>query len=121
MAIVMVKSAEAMHTGWFAADYADEIKLPIPANSSNMEEGKKIFAENCAKCHGKSGKGDGWSSASMQVELPDLSDKAALDAESDGALFWKIRTGQFEMPPFQLVLKDEEIWKTVVYLRSLAK
>ena len=31
---------------------ARKIKNPIPSDASSIEEGKKIYARNCASCHG---------------------------------------------------------------------
>ncbi|GMT42157.1 MAG: hypothetical protein IEMM0002_0568 [bacterium] len=120
-ALAFAGNAGAVHTGWFAPDGAAELKNPFAKNGSAAAEGKKIFEYNCLKCHGPAGKADGWSAGSLQIELPDFSNKDVTSVESDGEWFWKVKTGQFEMPPFQLILKDDEVWKAIVYIRTLAK
>ena len=75
----------------------------------------------CATCHGISGRGGGASAGSLQIELPDFSNKEIAAQETDGEWFWKIRTGLFEMPPFQVILSDDDIWKVTTYVRTLAQ
>jgi len=120
-AFALSDSAEAIHNGWFAPDEVVGQKNPFPSDKGALAEGKKVYKKNCMKCHGPSGKGDGASAGSLQIELPDFSDKSITMEETDGAWFWKVRVGQFEMPPFQLALKDDQIWKAIIYVRSLAK
>lgn len=120
-ALTLITNAEAVHTGWFAPDEVVNEKNPLLGAKGALAEGKKIYADNCAKCHGASGKGDGASSGSLQIELPDFSNKEITTEETDAAWFWKIKVGQFEMPPYQLTLKDDQVWKAIIYVRSLAK
>ena len=116
-----VGGAEAIHTGWFAPDGSDKVKNSYAGKADAAVEGKKIYKANCIKCHGTSGQGGGPSAGSLQIELPDFANKEVTAEESDGEWFWKIRTGQFEMPPFQIILTDDEIWKVITHLRTLAK
>jgi len=120
-AFALIDNAEAIHNGWFAPDEVVGQKNPFLSDKGALAEGKKIYDKNCEKCHGPSGKGDGASAGSLQIELPDFSDKTITMEETDGAWFWKIRVGQFEMPPFQLILKNDQVWKSIIYVRSLAK
>ncbi len=121
IAIAFTISAEAVHTGWFAPANTKSLKNPFASNASAVTEGEAVYKVNCNKCHGPEGKGKGVSAGSLQIELPDFSDKEIAGEETDGEWFWKIRAGQFEMPPFQLELTDEQIWKVLVYVRTLAK
>ena len=115
-----VGGAQAIHTGWFAPDWASEQKNKFAGKSDAAAAGKKMYNENCAKCHGTSGSGGGASAGSLQIELPDFTNKEVTAEESDGEWFWKIRTGQFEMPPFQVIMSDDDIWKVITHLRTLA-
>ena len=117
----LVGGAEAIHTGWFAPDWTSELKNKFAGKSDAVAAGKEIFKKNCAKCHGTSGGGGGASAGSLQIELPDFTNKEVTAEESDGDWFWKIRTGQFEMPPFQVILSDDDIWKVITHLRTLAQ
>jgi mono/diheme cytochrome c family protein len=121
ISILFINSAEAIHTGWFAPDETNKLKNSHTSSPEAAVAGKKIYEQHCLKCHGPGGKGDGASAGSLQIELPDFSNKEVTAEETDGEWFWKIRTGLFEMPPFQIILKDDEVWKVIVYVRTLAK
>jgi cytochrome c oxidase cbb3-type subunit I/II len=44
-----------------------------PAGAAAQQQGKKVFDDNCAKCHGKSGRGDGPDAAKMGFHPRDFS------------------------------------------------
>lgn len=119
---MFVNSAEAIHTGWFAPEWTTALKNKFAGKSDAVTKGKEIYEKNCLKCHGDHGKpNEGPSAGSLQIELPDFSNKEITTEETDGEWFWKIRTGQFEMPPFQIILSDDDVWKVIVHVRTLAK
>lgn len=104
---------------WNAPKEFADVENPVSVNKQSLEKGKAVYIKNCVKCHGKEGKGDGVSAGSIQKKLPDLSRE--MDLDSDGNLFYKIANGKFEMPPFQLILSNDEIWHVINYVRTLAK
>lgn len=50
---------------------------------ADIEHGKRIYRENCAPCHGESGKGDGVGARSLPVRPADHTDGAAMSSRSD--------------------------------------
>src|ERR1700693_2852174 len=44
---------------WVAPDAAKQVKNPIPVNAQTVAAGEQLYHENCAPCHGDTGKGDG--------------------------------------------------------------
>lgn len=104
--------------GWVAP--ADEAKKanPVAADEASIAVGKTAFENNCTLCHGMTGKGDGRMGAVFKV--PDLSDPSVAK-QSDGALYWKITTGNQPMAAYKDLLTDKERWSIVNYLRKLAK
>ena len=60
----------------------------------------------------------------LTPEAPDLTDKQWKHGSTDGEIFSSIKNGigpEFNMGAFGDQLKDEDVWKVVNYLRSLAK
>ena len=93
---------------------------------SDMEEAKRIYRENCAPCHGESGKGDGVGARSLPVRPADHTNAAVMNSRTDAFLRDVIAKGgnamglSSFMPAWQGIFKDKEIEDLVAYIRSLA-
>ena len=96
-------------SGWTAPAAATTIQNPIRDKPELANGGKKVFEKLCASCH-MSGTGQ------KGLNLADQ----AVRQESDGALFWKISTGNTRsgMPAYGS-LPDKQRWQLVLYIRSL--
>ena len=107
-------------SGWVAPAEAKNVQNPVEATKSNIEKGKTIFAQQCAVCHGKSGKGDGPSAQYLGKPLPDFTG-TKFSKQTDGEIFWKLSNGNAPMPTFKSILPEEQRWTMVNYLRTFAK
>lgn len=93
----------------------------------DVQKGKTIFSQNCAVCHGDSGKGDGPGAAALTPKPRDLTDRTYMDARNDDVLFKIIKEGGTAvgksplMPPWSPTLKDQEIRDLISFLRALGK
>ena len=98
---------------WSAPSEAAEKTNPLAAKPQLAAGGKKLFAHNCAECHGRSGEG---MKKAADLQLP------VVQEQSDGALFWKITNGNPDrgMPPWSK-LPELQRWQLVLYLRTLMK
>jgi len=109
-----------MHTGLPPA-YADKID-PLKATSAVLARGRKLYAENCASCHGANGDGNGAAGRTLDPPPADLSFTMSMPIAQDDFLYWTIAEGgqQFgsAMPAFKSVLKPNEIWSIVEALRN---
>jgi mono/diheme cytochrome c family protein len=56
-----------------------------PRNPAAPTAGRKIFRRTCVSCHGENGSGENTTGANLR--------SSAVQAQTDGALFWKITTG----------------------------
>lgn len=106
-------------SGWKAPESAKGVTNPLKGDQKTLEAGAKIFAQQCATCHGKGGKGDGPASQYLGKELPDFT-SAKFQSQTDGELFWKISHGNAPMPTFEKILTEEERWEVINFLRSLS-
>ena len=93
--------------------------------SADNEQGKRIYRENCAPCHGEAGRGDGVGAQSLPVRPADHTDPAAMNSRSDAFLRDVIAKGgkamglSSFMPAWQGIFKDKEIEDLVAYIRGL--
>ncbi len=92
---------------------------PVAKNSESISAGKALYQKHCSSCHGKKGLGDGPKAAQLKTDSGDFTDPK-VQAQTDGALFYKTRVGRDDMPSFKKKLPDEEeIWQLVPYMREL--
>ena len=91
----------------------------VAYQASSIAEGKALFAEHCALCHGRRAAGDGPAAATLQPRPPDLrAHHVALHTAGD--IFWWISHGRPPMPAFADRLDADARWHLVNYLRALA-
>jgi mono/diheme cytochrome c family protein len=93
---------------------------PIKPTPESIAKGKKLYAIDCAMCHGDKGDGKGEMATDMK-KVTDFTNPDAMKNRSDGDLFQVIRHGKGEMPPEGDRAKDDDIWNLVNYVRSFAK
>lgn len=103
---------------WKAPPSADAVKNPLTNDATTIAAGKVVYTKQCQSCHGKKGKGDGPNAKDLDKPAGDFT-KAKTQAQSDGALFWKISEGRKPMPSFKKKLSETERWQSVVYMRTL--
>lgn len=106
---------------WAVPDKNAKTANPVKTSAESVSEGKKLWSEHCASCHGKTGLGDGSKAAQLKTQPSDFS-KAVFHAQSDGSLFFKVAEGRDDMPSFKKKLPDQEdIWNLVNFMRTLKK
>lgn len=95
----------------------------LQTSSENIKNGRKLYEQNCAACHGATGLGDGEAGKSLSPRPANIAAFSKTPMASDGYIYWTIAEGGVPvgsaMPPFKGQLKDEEIWKIITYLRVL--
>jgi len=89
---------------------AGESKNPYAGQRPAAEAGAKLYAANCAACHGQTGQGTG--------NIPMLAGGPAQSA-NDGEVFWFITNGDLNsgMPSWKQ-LSDQERWQLVTLIKS---
>lgn len=96
---------------------------PLTANPQILKSGRKLFEQQCARCHGVNGFGDGPDGTNLNPRPANIAAASRMPMASDGYLFWTISEGGAPvgsaMPPFKQTLKEDEIWKIITYLRTL--
>ena len=106
---------------WIVPDVAKNKRNPVPSDAQTIATGKDLWNLHCKSCHGTKGLGDGPKSAQLKTEPGDFS-KADVQAQTDGALFYKISEGRDDMPKFKQKIPDEDDrWSLVNFMRTLKK
>ncbi|HDO27981.1 MAG TPA: c-type cytochrome [Bacteroidetes bacterium] len=105
---------------WKAPKEADQVTNPLKGNDDAVKAGKKLYRQQCAICHGDTGKGDGVAGMTLNPRPASfLSER--VQNESDGAIFWKMTNGNPPMAAYKDIFTEEQRWQLVNYIRSLSK
>ena len=112
----------AQSNPWPVPKGGENLRNPEPRDAASIKNGRTIYVAYCAPCHGNKGKGDGPASASLNPKPADHTSDA-VQAESDGTLYYKISEGHGHtaMPPFKSVLSVDQRWAVINYIRTLGK
>ncbi len=105
---------------WVAPVSADKIVNPLKGDANAAASGKKTYKMLCAVCHGAKGKGDGIGGAGLTTKPTNLTSEA-VQAQTDGAIFWKIEEGRSPMASYKTTLPDKQRWEIINYIRTLKK
>ncbi len=106
---------------WPVPDNYKNMKNPVASNAESLATGKSLWATHCKSCHGTKGLGDGPKAAQLKTESGDFS-KASVQAQTDGALFYKTTEGRDDMPSFKKKIADaDDRWALVNYMRTFKK
>jgi len=119
LAVPMRAYCDAPADEWKAPPRAARKKNPNACDDKSIAAGKLVYDKQCLSCHGPQGHGDGTAAKDLNPKPHDLAD-AAIQSQSDGALFWKITEGRKPMPTFDKLITDDERWNVVNFVRTLA-
>ena len=97
--------------------------VPYPKQLPSLASGKAIYLENCAQCHGETGKGDGPSRATMNPKNPvpaNFTDAEFMAGLSPFKAYNAISFGveNTAMASFA-ALSEEQCWQVAFYVLSL--
>jgi len=97
-----------------AANHVRSLSGLSTAKGFNAAEGAKVFADNCASCHGDAGKGN------QELGAPDLTDKIWLYGSDEATLIETISNGRAGVMPAWVERLDPATIKALaVYVHSL--
>ena len=100
----------------------------MPTGSANIKEaktavavmkpadGKALYAEHCARCHGTDGRGR--TALGRTFKCPDLT-SSKTQGRSDSRFRSAIKNGRGNMPAFAKKLSAQDILALIAYIRSL--
>ncbi len=102
---------------WDVVAYAFSLSLPAEVSST----GAALYQENCARCHGATGQGDGVEAANLGTTVVNLTDQAKMAQRTQADFYAAITNGVAPaMPAFASTLSEDERWVLAGYLRTLS-
>ncbi|MEO8333884.1 MAG: cytochrome c/FTR1 family iron permease [bacterium] len=105
----------------FAALLGNEAKLELPSLPLDLAEGKTIFQQSCASCHGAAGLGDGTAGAKMNPAPPPIGTQAHMRGVSPALMYRIMSVGIAGTPMagFAGTMTSAQRWNVVAYVNSL--
>ena len=101
---------------------AQDAAAKTKVTADSQTKAKKLYAIDCALCHGATGDGKTDLAKDMQLTLDDWTDSKSLANAQDSELFKTIRNGKGKMPAEDKGrATDDEVWNLIVYIRSMGK
>ena len=99
---------------WVVPDDYQKMAAPFIFDAKTVKSGEAVYIKNCKSCHGDPGKNN------VAKITPVPKDPASKEYQNqpDGSLFYKIATGRGPMPAFGNILKEEERWQVISYVRT---
>lgn len=97
--------------------------ISLPQSAPDLALGAQVFAENCTRCHGEAGRGDGELVQSGQVPPPiDFTDATVPHAGAPIDWYEVVTNGRLDqlMPPWGDSLSEAERWAVTMYVYTLA-
>lgn len=108
------------NNGWIAPVWTDTLTNPIAGDAKMAKAGKNLFDTQCFVCHGPKGLGDGIAGAALNPKPANFTSKL-VQQQTDGAIFWKMTTGNGLMASYKSTYTAKQRWELVDYLRELGK
>ena len=97
--------------------------VPYPKQIPAREAGQKLYAENCAQCHGATGKGDGPGIASMNPKSPPPANFTDPERMAGLSPFKAFNTASFGVEGTAMAsfaaFSEEQRWQVAFYVMSL--
>lgn len=98
-------------------EFARLTRMPFRIDDQRVASGREIYLNNCATCHGATGKGDGPSAPNLNPKPINFTVHVPL--HTDGELYWWVTNGipGSAMPSWAKSLTDQQRWEVIAYLR----
>ncbi len=93
---------------------------PIALGDANLISGIRVYAANCAVCHGAANGEPSRIARGLYQRPPQLA-KDGVEDDPEGVTYWKVAHGirLTGMPAFGKTLTDEQIWQLALFLKHM--
>ncbi len=93
----------------------------VEPTDESVANGKLLFDNYCSTCHGYNGGGQGPAAPGITTFPRQLWVWNNADSSADSYLYWFITNGRNEMPPWGVILSENERWDVINYIKTLKK
>jgi mono/diheme cytochrome c family protein len=114
VAYIILTGTNSYAQPWTVPDEYQKMAAPFLFDAKTVKAGEVIYMKNCKSCHGDPGKNN----VAKITPVPKDPVSKEYQNQSDGSLFYKMSTGRGPMPSFANILKEEERWQVISYVRS---
>ncbi len=93
---------------------------PIAPTQANLSAGLKVYAADCAVCHGASDGRPSRIALGLYQHAPQLA-KHGVEDDAEGETYWKVYHGirLTGMPAFSRTLSQDELWQVSLFLKHM--
>lgn len=93
---------------------------PLPADDKNLVAGVRLYAANCAVCHGAADGAASNIATGLYQHAPQLA-KHGVEDDEEGEIYWKIDHGirLTGMPSYRATLTPDQIWQVTMFLKHM--
>jgi thiosulfate dehydrogenase len=102
------------------ARQAPTIPNPVAVSDANLIAGVKLYAANCAACHGAADGAASNIAKGLYQHAPQLGKHGVTDDE-EGETYWKICHGirMTGMPSYRGTLSETQMWQVTLFLKHM--
>jgi thiosulfate dehydrogenase len=93
---------------------------PVALDDANLLAGVKLYAANCAVCHGAADGEPSNVAKGLYQRAPQLA-KHGVEDDEDGETYWKIQHGirMTGMPSYRASLSETQMWQITLFLKHM--
>jgi len=101
---------------------AEDKKNPLPDSQDVLNQGRELFIQSCAICHGADGRGETYIGRNMYPPAMDMN-SPHVQHWTDADLFWIIQNGVrlTGMPSWETSISETDTWKLVRFIHGLPR
>ncbi len=112
--VLLLPASKSAGQEWIVPENQAAVQNPAAYTLENVTRGKEIYQLHCKSCHGDPGKNNTLALVPRPVDIA----SERMQANSEGAIFFKITNGKGVMPTFESTLPEDDRWMLVNFIMN---